>query len=123
MDPSPSHFAQGTVGENRGVFNWNVALIVETIRDPTAQRIRRKLAVVHRDMERMFIVISAHADCPQFFNKRFAIPESRGHKAISRHHKVILTEAKSCGLSFRLGCSAIGQGCFASLNMTPALQS
>src|SRR6266480_1720329 len=79
MNPSPSHFAHWTVGENRGVFNWNVYLIIEPIRDPTAQPFRRKLAFVHCDMERMFIVISVHADRPQFFNERFPIPESRGH--------------------------------------------
>ena len=76
MNPSPSHFAHWAVGENRGVFNRNVSLIIEPIRDPTAQRFRRKLAFVHRHMERMFIVISAHADRPQFFDERFPIPES-----------------------------------------------
>ena len=85
MNPSPSHFAHWAVGENRGVFNWNASLIIEPVRDPTAQRVRRKLAFVHRDMERMFIVISAHADRPQFFEERFPIPESRGHKTISTH--------------------------------------
>src|SRR6476660_9487129 len=79
MNPSPSHFAHWAVGENRGVFNRNVSLIIEPIRDPTAQRVRRKLAFIHRDMERMLIVISAPSDHPQLFNERFVVPESRGH--------------------------------------------
>ena len=83
MNPSPSHFAHWAVGENRGVFDRNVSLIIEPIRDPAAQRFRRKPAFVHRDVERMFIVITAHADRPQFFDKGFAVPKSSGHKTIS----------------------------------------
>jgi hypothetical protein len=79
MNPSPSDFAHWAVGKNRGVFNWNISLIIESIRDPTAQHLRRKLAFIHRDMEGMFIVISAHADGAQFFNERFPIPEPCGH--------------------------------------------
>src|SRR3954471_22610571 len=79
MNPHPAHFAHGAVGENRGVFNWNVSLIIEPVGDPTAQRVWRKLAFVHRNMERMFIVISADADCAQIFNERFPIPESDDH--------------------------------------------
>jgi hypothetical protein len=83
MNPSPSHFAYWAVGENRGVFNWDVSLIIEPICDPAAQRFRRKPAFVHRDMERMLIVISAPADRSQFINERFPIPELRSHKTIS----------------------------------------
>src|SRR3954468_16953943 len=79
MNPDPSHFAHWAVSKNRGVFHWNISLIIESIRDPTAQRLRRKLACVHRDMEWMFIVINAHADRAQFFNERFPIPGSSGH--------------------------------------------
>ena len=79
MNPSLSNSGQGAVSKNRGVFNWNVPLVIEPIRDPTPQRFRRKVAFVHRDMERMFIMIIAPADRPQFSNKRFPIPESRGH--------------------------------------------
>jgi hypothetical protein len=33
-------------------------------------------------------VIIAPADRPQFFNERFPIPESRGHKAFSSNHPI-----------------------------------
>src|SRR6516225_3263726 len=79
MNPSASHFAHGAVGENCGVFNWNVSLIIEPVRDPTAHRFRRKLAFVHREMERMFIVISTRTNLAKFFDKRFAVPKSSGH--------------------------------------------
>jgi hypothetical protein len=33
-------------------------------------------------VERMFIVVSAHADCAQLFDKGFAIPKLSGHMRI-----------------------------------------
>ena len=79
MNPDPAHFAQRTIGKNRGVFDWDVALIIEPIRDPAAQRFGRKPAFVHRDMKRMFVVISALADRAQLREKGFAIQKSGGH--------------------------------------------
>jgi hypothetical protein len=97
MNPSPSHFAHWAVGENRSVFNWDVSLIIKPIRNPTAQRFRRELAFVHRDVEWVFIVVSTHTDRPQFFNEHFPIPESRGHYKPSTKYNVILSEAKNLG--------------------------
>src|SRR4029077_15515412 len=89
MNPSPAYFAQWTVGENRGVFDWNVSLIIEAIGHPAAQCLRRKPPFVHTDMERMFVVISARADRAQIFEKSFAIPESRIHMTISNPSRAI----------------------------------
>src|SRR5207248_3025595 len=80
MNPSPSHFAHWTVGENRGVFYRNISLIIEPVRDPATQRFGRKPAFVHRDVERVFIVISASADRAQLFDEGFAVPKLRSHK-------------------------------------------
>src|SRR5205814_1075405 len=80
MNPSPSHFAHWTVGENRGVFYRNISLIIEPVPDPAAQRFGGKLASVHGEVERMFIVISASADGAQLFDEGFAVPKPRSHK-------------------------------------------
>ena len=101
MNPSPSHFAHRAVGEDRGVFDRNVSLIIEPIRDPAAQRFRREPAFVHRHVERMFIVITAHADRPQFFDKGFAVPKLSGHKTISNPSRA--TSMLACSSSARSG--------------------
>src|SRR5262245_30758280 len=88
MNPSASHFAHGAVSENRGVFEWNVSLIIEPVCDPTAHCFRRKAAFIHREVERMFIVISTHTNRAQFFDERFAVPKSGGHKHIPDHAHV-----------------------------------
>ena len=102
MNPGSAHFAHGAVGENRGVFDRNVSLIIETIRHPAAQCFRRKPAFIHRDVERMFVVISAPADRAQFFDEGFAVPESGGHKTFLHIHNVILIVAKNLDQSKRL---------------------
>ena len=73
MNPDAAHFAQRAIGKNGGVFDRNVALIIETIRDPAAQRFGRKPAFVHRDMERMFVVVSARTDLAHSVDKCFAV--------------------------------------------------
>src|SRR5436305_14741746 len=77
MNPYPAYFAQWTVGENRGAFNWNILLIIEAIGHPAAQGFPRKPDFVHTDRERMFVVISARSNPAQVLQKRFAVPAFR----------------------------------------------
>ena len=100
MNPDAAHFAQGTIGENGGVFDRNVSLIIETICDPTAQCFRRKLAFIHRDMEWMFVVIRARTDFAQIFHESFAVPKPSGHKVISNPSRAISIPACSTCAAF-----------------------
>ena len=100
MNPDPAHFAHGAIGKNRGVFDRNVALIIETICDPTAQCFGRKPAFVHGDVERMFVVVSARADGAQIFNERLAVPKPSGHKTISNpSHAISIPACSTCARS------------------------
>src|SRR5258708_2393294 len=65
MQPNPAHFADRAIGNDRRVFNGKIALIIKTIGDPGANGVRRKLARVHADMERMLVVILFGAYLPQ----------------------------------------------------------
>src|SRR6184192_2112474 len=99
MNPYPAYFAQWTVGENRGVFNWNVLLIIEAIGHPAAQRFPRKPAFVHTDMERMFVVISACANRAQVLQKNFAVPECGSHIKSLIHVRAPTRNRKPSGTS------------------------
>src|SRR6266403_3146995 len=95
VNPDSPNFAHGAIGENRRVFDRNILLIIETISDPAAQCFRRKLAFVHGDMERMFVVVSARADVAQVFDERFAVPKFSGHNTISNPSRAISIPACS----------------------------
>src|SRR5919106_1184174 len=95
MNPGPSHFGQRTIRQNRGVFERNAALIIEPIGNPAAHRFRREPAFVHRDMERMLVVISRFTNFAQFLDKSLAIPKSGGHKTISNPSQAISILARS----------------------------
>jgi hypothetical protein len=75
MNPDAAHLAYGAIGNNSCVFDGNVALIIETIRDPDSQRFRSELAFVHRDMEGVFVVVNARTDGAHFPDKHFRIPK------------------------------------------------
>src|SRR5262245_29990476 len=101
MNPNPSHFAHRTIGKNRGVLNRNVSLIIEPVRDPASQRFRRKTAFIHQHMKGMFVVIAAHTDRAQFFDKGFAVPKLGGHKTIPSPSRAI--SMPSCSILARSG--------------------
>src|SRR5258708_38978620 len=97
MNPNPAYLAQRTIRKNRGVFKRNVALIVKSIGRPAAQRAGRKPAFIHRDVERMFVVISAPADLAQFRDESFAVQRSRGHKTTSNpSHAISIPACSTC---------------------------
>ena len=81
MNPDSADIAVRTIGEDRGVFDRNITLIIEPIRDPAAQCFGRKLAFIHRYVKRMFVVISAPANCAQFSTK---VSRSRSPVVINR---------------------------------------
>src|SRR5438270_45718 len=89
MDPDSPHLAHWAVGKNSRVFDWNISLVIEAIGHPAAQCFRRKPPFVHGDVEWMFVVICARADCAQIFHERFAVPNPGGHKMISTSHLIM----------------------------------
>src|SRR5206468_8315934 len=70
---------QWTVGKNRGVFDWDVLLIIKAVGHPAAQCLLRQPPFVHGDMERVFVVIRARADGAQVFEESFAVPKLGRH--------------------------------------------
>src|ERR1700730_3182824 len=104
MNPDPTHLGQRTIRKNRGVLNRNVALIVKSIGHPTAQRFERKPAFIHRDMERMFVVISAPADRAQVGDESFAIQKFSSHKTTSNpSHAISIPAFSTCRRSLEPG--------------------
>src|SRR5262249_13029535 len=89
MNPEATHLAQWRVGKNRGVLNWNVLLIIEPISHPSAQCFPRKPALVHSNVERMFVVVSSRVDRSKVFQKSFAVPEFGSHMTISKPSRAI----------------------------------
>src|SRR5271169_5007729 len=65
MQPSPSHFASWTIGNDRRVLDRQIALIIKAIGDPAANGVRRELARVHPDVEQMLVVILFGPHIPQ----------------------------------------------------------
>src|SRR5262249_30848658 len=90
MNPHTAHLARRTVGKDRGVFDWNVSLIVEAIGHPAPQRVARKPAFIHGDVERMFVVIGPRPDRPQIFKKSFAVPKVGSHNKSLIHALALL---------------------------------
>src|ERR1700726_700067 len=104
MNPNPAHLAQRTIRKNRGVLNRNVSLIVKSIGHPAAQPVGRKPAFIHRDVEWMFVVISAPADLAQFRDESFAIQKTRGHKTTSNpSHAISIPACSTCRRSLEPG--------------------
>ena len=89
VNPDSAHFTHRAVGENSGVLDRDASLIIEAIRHPAAQCIRRKPAFIHGDVEWMFVVISARADAAQIFHERLALPKPGSHKAIATSHLIM----------------------------------
>src|SRR5262249_28705352 len=108
MDPDPADVAHGTVREYRGVFDRNVALIIETIRYPASQRFWRKLAFIHHHVERMFVVVGSHSNRSQFFGECFAVPKAGSHNTISSPSRAISIPACSSCARSRLPGIRIG---------------
>jgi len=108
MNPDAAQFAHGAIGKNRGVFDWNISLIIKAIGHPTAQRFRRKPAFVHGDVKWMFVVVSARADRAQFFDERFLVPNPGSHKTISNPSRAISIPACSTCARSRVSGIRIG---------------
>src|ERR1700680_4788195 len=104
MNPGAAYFASRTIGEDRGIFDRDIALIVEPVRDPAAQRFGRNPALIHRHMKGMFIVISAPSDRADFRDKSFAIQKSGSHNASSNpSHAISIPACSTCLRSLEPG--------------------
>jgi hypothetical protein len=74
MNPDSPNIAQRTVCEDRGIFDRDAFLVIETIRDPPANCVARKGAAIHRQMKGMLVVIGADPDFLQACLKSLTIP-------------------------------------------------
>src|SRR5262245_59156744 len=66
MEPESSRLAQGTAGDDGGIFDRDVFLVVESISNPTFNLLWRELATVHIPVKWVLIVVAAGAERAQF---------------------------------------------------------
>src|SRR5262249_898506 len=83
LHPVAAHGAVVAVGKNGSVLQRDVDLIVEAVRHPTADLLRRRLARVEHDVEGMMDVISPTA-LAQPLLELFPLPGGRRHSSTSR---------------------------------------
>ena len=61
LNPLSSHFAQRTIRQDRRILPGDIALIIETVYYPETDRIFIELSRVHRDVERVKMVVTLGA--------------------------------------------------------------
>jgi hypothetical protein len=62
MEPESTYATLWAVGDNRGIFDGNILLIIEAIRDPTSYLLGGKLSAIHVAVKEMPIMISTDTD-------------------------------------------------------------
>src|SRR5215203_3715333 len=62
MQPQPADFAQRTVGDDSRILDRDIELIIKAVGDPTPNRLGTELALVHRDVKRMLMMVSSRSD-------------------------------------------------------------
>src|SRR5262249_40392897 len=58
LDPLPAHLAVRTIGQDRGILEGDIDLVVEPVSDPAANLFGVQPAGIHRHVERVMYVIT-----------------------------------------------------------------
>ena len=75
-DPSPPHLVVGTIRQDGRVLDGDVALVVEPVRHPAADLLRRQSTPIHGNMERVLVVVRPAADITETAQELVAAPPS-----------------------------------------------
>src|ERR1700721_98939 len=107
LHPGAAHCAIRAIGQNGGILDRDVDLIVEAIRDPAANLLRRRGTHIHQHIERMMNVVGPLLGS-QLRLEFLPAPGSEAHRTISMPSHATSTprrasSADSAGASSRMG--------------------